>query len=232
MSQNNVAAAEPLITDILKEDARNTNALRLRAAIHLERNQIDDAIADLRSALNDQPRSPELLQTLGAVYERNGSIDLAGKALFDAMKASNYSPPVGLAYVAFLQRRSVTSQVENVLTELANRNPNSVPVLTALARVKLTRQDWVAAHAIADAIKKLGDKTDVANQIDAAAFSGQGKFSNSLAILQESYSAHPGADGPWSAWSTPMCSLARPARPRPSSARYLPTIRRTPRHLC
>ena len=185
MSQNNVAAAEPLITEVLKEDARNTNALRLRAAIHLERNQIDDAIADLRSALNDQPRSPELLQTLGAAYERNGSIDLAGKALFDAMKASNYSPPVGLAYVAFLQRRSVTSQVESVLTELANRNPNSVPVLTALARVKLTRQDWVGAHAIADAIKKLGDKSDVANQIDAAAFSGQGKFSDSLAILQD-----------------------------------------------
>ena len=68
MSQNNVAAAEPLIAEVIKEDARNTLALRLRAAIHLERNQIDDAIADLRSALNDQPRSPELLQTLGAAY--------------------------------------------------------------------------------------------------------------------------------------------------------------------
>ena len=35
-------------------------ACGLRAAIHLDRGQIDDAIADLRSALNDQPNSPEL----------------------------------------------------------------------------------------------------------------------------------------------------------------------------
>ena len=72
-----------------------------------------------------------------------------------------------------------------MLTDLANRNPNSVPVLSALARVKLTRQDWVGAHAVADAIQRLGDKSDVADQINAAAFSGQGKFADSLAILQE-----------------------------------------------
>ena len=137
MSQNKIAAAEPLVTEILRTDARNTNALRLRAAIHLDRGQVDDAIADLRSALNDQPRSPELLLALATAYERNGSIELAGKAFFDAMKASGFSPQVGLAYVAFLQRRSMTTQVESVLTDLANRNPNSVPVLSALARVKL-----------------------------------------------------------------------------------------------
>ena len=35
------------------------------------------------------------------------------------------------------------SQAESVLNELANRNPSSVPVLSALAQVKLERQDWV-----------------------------------------------------------------------------------------
>ena len=61
LSRNNVAAAEPLVTEILRADGRNTTGLRLRASIRLDRGQIDDAIADLRSALNDQPRSPELL---------------------------------------------------------------------------------------------------------------------------------------------------------------------------
>jgi cellulose synthase operon protein C len=196
LSRNNLAAAEPLVAEILRADSRNTNGLRFRASIHLERGQIDDAIADLRSALNDQPRSPELLSNLATAYERNGSIDLANKAFFDAMKASGFAPPVGLAYAAFLQRRNMTAQVESVLTDLANRNQDSVPVLAALARVKLARQDWVAAHALADAIQRLGDKSDVADQINAAAFSGQGKFSDSLAVLQNSYSTHPGAIRP------------------------------------
>ena len=83
-----------------------------------------------------------------------------------------------------------------MLTDLANRNPNSVPILSALARVKLARQDWVGAHALADAIQRLDNKNNVADEINAAAFSGQGKFSDSLAVLQNSYSTHPGAVRP------------------------------------
>jgi tetratricopeptide (TPR) repeat protein len=196
MSQNKIALAEPLVTEILRADARNTNALRLRAAIHLDRGQPDDAIADLRSALNDQPRSPELMLALATAYERSGSIELAGKAFFDATKASNYSPQVGLAYIAFLQRRSLSAQAESVLNDIANRNPNNVAVLSALARLKLARQDWVGAHAIADTIAHLGDKSDAADQINAAAFSGQGKFADTLSVLQNSYSANPGAVRP------------------------------------
>ena len=178
-------------------DARNINGLRLRAAIHLARNQVDDAIADLRSALNDQPRSPELLADPGAAYERNGSIELAGKAFFDAMKASNYSPAVGLAYVAFLQRRGVTSQVESVLIDLANRNPNSVPVLSALARVKLTRQDWVGAHAIADAITEARRQERCRRTRSTPPPSaGRENLPTAWRFCRTAYSAHPGAIRP------------------------------------
>jgi tetratricopeptide (TPR) repeat protein len=196
LGRNDIAAAEPLINQVLAADSRNTTGLRLRASIRLIHGQVDDAIVDLRSALNDQPHSPELLAGLAAAYERNGSIDLAGKAYFDAMKASGYSPVAGLGYVTFLERRGQAPQAESVLNDLATRNPNSVPVLSALARVKLARQDWAGAHALAGVIKKLDSKSDVASQIDAAAFSGQGKFTDSLALLQGSYTAHPGATRP------------------------------------
>jgi len=196
LNKNDVAAAEPQVTEILRADARNTNGLRLRASIHLNRSKIEDAIADLRSALNDQPRSPELLASLAIAYERNGSIELADKAFFDATKASGFAPAVGLNYVAFLRRRSLTTQAETVLTDLASRNQNNIAVLSALAQAKLARQDWVGAHAVADAIKRLGDNGEIADQINAAVFSGQGKFSDSLAILQNTYSANPGAIRP------------------------------------
>jgi len=199
LSQNNVAAAEPLITDILRQDGRNTNGLRLRASIRIDRGQIEDAIADLRAALNDQPRSPELLASLAIAYERSGSIELADKALFDATKASNYAPTVGLNYAAFLRRRGLNEQAANLVTDLANRNPNSLPVLSALAQLKLARQDWAGAHEVANAIRRLDDKSDVANQINATAFSGEKKFDDSLAILQGVYAANPNAVQPMAA---------------------------------
>ena len=68
-----------------------------------------------------------------------------------------------------------------------------------LAQIKLAHQDWDAAHAIADAIHKLGDKTDVADQINGAAFTGQKKFNDSLAVLQNAYDANPGAARPMAA---------------------------------
>jgi len=199
LSKNNIPPAEPLIAEVLKSDSRNTVALMLRASIHMDRGQTDDAVADLRTALNDQPNSPELLLNLAVAYERNGSIELADKAFLDATKASNYSPVVGLNYVAFLRRRGLASQAETVLTDLASRNPNNVPVLSALAQAKLAHQDWAAAHKIADAIRNLDSKSALADQINGAAFSGEKKFNESLASLQNAYENNPGAIQPMAA---------------------------------
>ena len=196
LSTNNVAAAETLIAEIFNTDNRNIEGLLLRASIRMNRGQFDDAISDLRRALNDQPQSPILLASLALAYERSGSIELADKTYFDATKASGYAPAFGLNYVAFLQRRGLTSQSETVLSDLASRNPNSVPVLSALAQVKLNHQDWVGAHALADAIRRLGDKGDIADQINAAAFGGENKINDRLAALKSAYDTNPGAIQP------------------------------------
>ena len=199
IQQNNIAEADPLVSAILSVDSRNTNGLRLSALIHMARSQIDDAISDLRSALNDQPQSPELLTTLANAYERNGSIELADKAYLDGTKASNFAPAFGLNYVEFLRRRGLNPQADNVVMDLANRNPNSIPVLSALAKVKLAQQDWDGAHAIADSIRRLDDKNAVAEMINGAAFSGQKNINQSLAALQNAYDLNPGAVQPMAA---------------------------------
>ena len=62
---------------------------------------------------------------------------MTDKQFADATKVSNFDPGVGLGYVAFLQRRGSSARAEDVLTELAGRQPNNVRVLTALANVRL-----------------------------------------------------------------------------------------------
>ena len=93
---------------------------------------------------------------LAAAYERSGSIDLADKEFADAMKASKFNPIVGLDYVGFLRRRGGADRAYDVLTELANRWPNNVQILSALAEARLSRQDWAGAQQVADQIKSLG----------------------------------------------------------------------------
>ena len=193
LGKNDKAAAEPLIKNVLDADNHNPEALRLRALIRLNNGKTDDAINDLRTALNDQPNSVPLLLTLASAYERKGTIDLADRAYSDAMKASRYAPAVGFDYIAFLTRRGMADQVDNILTQLATRNPNNIAVLTALAKSKLAHHDWIAAQNIAAAIRRMNSKSAVASQILGAALVGQRKLNDSLSVLEEAYNQNPSA---------------------------------------
>ena len=196
VSKSNIADAEPLISEILGKDRRNAGALRLRAAIRIERGQIDSAISDLREALNDQPKSPELLMLLAVAYERGGKNELADRQYADALKSSGSNPDVALRYVAFLQRRGDASHAEDVLTEVSGRNPTNLQVLSALAQIRLSRQNWVGALAVADAIGRNSDGRALADQVRASALAGQNKIDESIAALEDARQAAPNAVQP------------------------------------
>jgi cellulose synthase operon protein C len=204
LRQKNTDAAEKLVNDVLSSDQRNVDALKIRASIRLTSGQVDAAIADLREALNDQPRSPDLMLQLAGAYELSGSIDLADKQIADAMKASNFDPVVGLDYVAFLQRRSGGDRAYDVLTELANRWPNNIRVLSALAEMKLARHDWVGAQQIAEAMKRAGNTTSISDQILGAALLGEHKYDASITTLQNAVAADPSAAQPMAELVTAM----------------------------
>ena len=196
VSKGNIAAAEPLISEIIGKDRRNTGALKLRAAINIDKGQIDSAISDVREALIDQPKSPELLMLLAVAYERAGKNELADRQYADALKSSGMNPDVALRYVAFLQRRGDAPHAENVLTEVSGRNPNNLQVLSSLGQIKLTRQNWAGALAVADAIARVSDGRVLADQIRASALAGQNKIDESIAALEDAHQAAPNAVQP------------------------------------
>jgi cellulose synthase operon protein C len=188
--------AEPLIASILRKDSRNIDALRLRASIRLQRDQIDAAITDLRQALDDQPKSGDLMLLLAAAYEKNGSIELADKEYADASKVSNFDPTITLNYVSFLRRRGSPQRAEDVLSDLTRRQPNNVAVLSAMAELKLAHQDWKGAQEIAENIKRVNGSQILSDEILAAALSGSGKYDDSIRILERIQTAAPTAVQP------------------------------------
>ncbi|WP_339037618.1 tetratricopeptide repeat protein [Bradyrhizobium symbiodeficiens] len=190
------AAAEPLISEILAKDRRNSGALRLRAAFSLDKGQTDSAIADLREALADQPKSPELLIALALAYEQGGKPELADRQYAEALKNSNSNVEVALRYVAFLQRRNDAARAEDVLTDVVARYPGNLQALSSLAQVKLSRQNWDGALAIAQTIAALKDGRVVSDQIKAAAFAGQQRIGESIAALEDAHKAAPDAMQP------------------------------------
>ncbi len=110
------------------------------------------------------------------------------------MKDSGFAPAYGLNYVAFLERRGLSEQVDNTLTVLATHNPTNISVLSALANSKLAHHDWIGAQKIADAIHRLNKKSNIADQIKGAALVGQKKLNESLAIFRDAYTQNPSVE--------------------------------------
>jgi tetratricopeptide (TPR) repeat protein len=196
LSKRNFDPAETLTTDILQEDPHNVSALKLRASIHLERAQLDAAIADLLDALNYQPRSTDLMSLLATAYERNGLIELADKQFADATRASDFDANVGLEYVAFLERRGSIARAEDILVGLNKRRPNNIQVLSMLAQVRLARQNWIGAQEIAGSIRRIDNNGSTADQILGAALIGRDKYDEAIAAFQDAYNAAPAAAQP------------------------------------
>jgi pentatricopeptide repeat protein len=196
VSKANIPAAEPLIAEIIGKDRRNAGALRLRAAISIDKGQVDSAVSDLREALNDQPKSPDLLMMLAAAYERGGKNELADRQYADALKASNSNADVALRYVAFLQRRGDASHAEDVLIDVSGRYPTNLQLQSSLAQLRLSRQDWTGALSVANTIGKLSDGRAISDQIRAAALAGQNKIDESIVALEDAHQAAPDAVQP------------------------------------
>ena len=184
-------AAETIVSEILRKDDRNTNALKVRASVRIVRGQLDLAITDLQRALSDQPRSTELKLLAALAYERGGSMAPADKQYADAVRISNFDSSVSLTYVNFLLRRGNLDRAEQFLSELSKRLPKNLDVLSALAQVELRRGDWTGAQATAEAIRNADSSKNIADQILGAALLGQQKYDESIQVFQSAVNASP-----------------------------------------
>ena len=196
LSQRNFDLSEKLVADILRDDSHNVAALKLRASIRLEHEQLDPAIADLLDALNYQPRSTDLMTLLATAYERSGLIELADKQFADATRVSEFDATIGLEYAAFLQRRGSIARAEDVLAELNKRRPNNIQILSMLAEVRLARKNWIGAEEIAELIRRGGNNGGAADQILGSALLGLSKYDEAIAAFQKAYNAAPTAAQP------------------------------------
>ena len=184
-------SAVKIINEILTTDKYNQNGLILKASIDIDRQKYDKAIGALRLVLRDTPNSSRALFFLARAYNLSGSPELADEQYFKAFKTSNFNVTYGLNYAQFLLKRKQPKRAEKVLEDTLSISRGNLRVLKLLAQTRLSLGDWVGAQQVADAIKRIGDKSLLASQISNAIMVGKKEYSESIALLKKTYQSTP-----------------------------------------
>ncbi|MEL6264103.1 MAG: tetratricopeptide repeat protein [Pseudomonadota bacterium] len=175
---------EALVDSVLEQDAGNVDAISMRGALQIERQEYEAAIETLRVGLANAPDDVRLLLLSGRAHLLNGNDALGSDQLATATRASDYRPEVTQEYVRYLLQRGRLDAAEAVLAESARRSPDNQVLLSALAELRLRQEDWSGAEAVAQQLRELEGGGDVAEQVLAASLTGQERFEESAEILK------------------------------------------------
>ncbi len=168
---------------VLAVDQKNAIALGLRAAIHSDQGNHEQAVIDVRAALNENPRNVKLRRLAARIYDRNGNNELAMESLATAVVLSGYDPQYVQEYAAALRNASQPRAIEAVLSEAARRHPKNRDLLAALAAARLRLEDWAGAEQAAAALRAV-DTGDSADRIRAVVLTGQQRYGESIKLLE------------------------------------------------
>lgn len=155
LASGNRDQAMSLVKDVLAKDQRNEQALVLKANVELGDGQINSAVEDLRTVLQDVPDSSRALLLLGKAHESQGNFDLADDFYSRAFQASRADANYCMAYAEFLMRRNQSSRAESMLNDMLKTHPGNLALLEQLAKSKTNLGDWDGAMQIAEQIEQI-----------------------------------------------------------------------------
>ena len=116
VKQNKKDEAQQLVTEILKEDPKDPEAVAIRASLSLltgTREQLQSAINDLQSVVSRMPENPVLRYNLGKALLAKGTVQAARIQFEEAIKLrpDYLLPRITLAQV-YLQNREFAKAVQ------------------------------------------------------------------------------------------------------------------------
>lgn len=192
-SQQNFSAANEVLSDLLEDDPGHAEAMAMRAAAHLRRDAIGDALVDIKNALFEEPENPRYLSLAGKIYQRNGSPILAGDSLASAVRDSNFAAEPVLAYGNFLLNRGDKRAHQTLLEEAWRRNPEAPEVGNPLARLYIENRNWTAAAQMIPALSAMDPIA--AKQIEAELAFGRQEYATAIRLLDRLGGENTKGDG-------------------------------------
>ncbi|WDI32102.1 tetratricopeptide repeat protein [Hyphococcus flavus] len=176
-------SAIALIDEILEVDERNTDALMKRAALQIDDEEFDQAIVNLRTALDNSPDEYDAMVLMATAFEKQENFSFAQAEFAKAYESSDRQARIAQQFSRFLLRRRNTERAEEVLVDSLAAHPGHLENLRLLATIRLARQDWRGAEEVAGMIEQIETQDELAANVKSAAYFGLGDYDSVIETL-------------------------------------------------
>ena len=182
----NEVGSRALVEEVLSEDQSNVEALLMKAAWLIQRDETDEAIGLLRIALDQEPSNVQVLTSMAEAEIRIGRPELGGEMLSRAVEASNRAPLQSLLYARFLSSDNRLKPAEAVLVDALRRSPENLDLLTELGRVYVRLEDWPRAEQVERRLRELdtAQSNGLADRLRVTILGAQQRESDAIAFLE------------------------------------------------
>ncbi len=181
IKRNDLAGAEALIGEVLKDNPRDNDALILRAGIAMTHNQTAAAITDLRSVLRDQPNSAPLMRALARAHVQNNEAALAEEVLRQAVQTNPGDTQSRFELAGLLASTARGNLALPILEQLIKDAPDNLQARESYFRVQTSMSDFAGARKTADEIHALRPDLPLGSMLAGTLLEREGKLAEATA---------------------------------------------------
>ncbi|SIT17008.1 Uncharacterized conserved protein HemY, contains two TPR repeats [Roseivivax lentus] len=179
-----LVASRALVQEVLDADATNVEALKMRAEWMIQADRPEEALVDLRRALDQAPRNADLFTLMAHAHERLGNNSVMGEMLSRALEASNSAPEESMRYAAFLMGEDRLLPAEDVLIGALRLRPDHIQMLVMLGDLYVQLEDWRRAQGVVDRLAQLQEADAAVNALTIRVLVGQRRQDDLRAMLE------------------------------------------------
>jgi tetratricopeptide (TPR) repeat protein len=196
VAKGDISEAGKLLTEILKDNPRDSEALVTRGRMALQREEAQSAIADFRSVLRDQPDSIEYLSLLARAHMAAGERQLARESLGRAVELNPRNPQARLLWADFLALSNDFDSALKEVNEALKTAPLDPGLLQLKAAILSAKKDVKGAEEAIAKLKGAGPNQALGYYRMGAFYLTEKRYDEAIAEFEQALKKAPDAPEP------------------------------------
>ena len=180
-----------LVNKILKADSNFEQALLVRARYHLIAEDIDAAVSDLRTVLRNNPES-ESTWLCWQMPILSGSDQLADDTFRKVLDINPGNVQAAVPVIQSLLAKNDMDRSERLIENALQRAPDNDILLSILAQIKLSKQDYEGTSRVVSMIDQNGRNPAFSSYLSGKTSQSQGRYSEAIEHYTEALKVNPG----------------------------------------